>query len=105
MYFPSENLGEKIMAKIAVSFDTVEKTMKVTIDGKAIDNVSCASFYCNSYEPGEEFRCQIQTMMKDEDNDMNSYTNLMASAQEPELKEVSVVSKTQADIAAFLSRK
>ncbi len=66
------------MAKITVQFDTVEKTMAVTIDGKSVENVTDVNFYKSMYDEGE-CRCSLVTMSEDSDNDMRQYTQLVAS--------------------------
>lgn len=66
------------MAKVNVLFDTVEKTMVTTIDGKAVDNVRAANFSL-SYEEEGEFHCCITTAVEDDDNDIRTWTQLCAS--------------------------
>ena len=91
------------MAKIAVNFDTMDKSIEVKIDGKTIDNITSVNF-CSDYG-GDEFNCCVTTMTDDEGSDIKSYTTLMASEKEPEFKEVKDFSKTKADIASFFSQE
>lgn len=65
------------MAKIVAEFDTVEKTLVVTMDGKKVEDVSSASFMkCYS---GEECMADIITRSEDESNDMKTMVHMMAS--------------------------
>lgn len=66
------------MAKISVEFDTTSKVMSCSIDGKAVKDVTGISVY-QSYDDTDLFRCSIVTMTKDEDADIDIYTNLVAS--------------------------
>ena len=57
-----------MMAKFNVEFDTKEKVLNVTIDGKPIDNVSSVEFY-PQYD-SEGFHGAITTVEKVDDEDM-----------------------------------
>lgn len=71
------------MSKINVEFDTKEKTMEVSIDGKAVPNCVSANFSKGYYMDDEdEFSCNVVTMERDEPNDMRKYTQVMASESE-----------------------
>lgn len=93
------------MAKISVNFDTVDKTIKVSLDGKPVENVQCVRFDASYMEDEDEFNCCITTMTKDETNDMRSYTQLMASEKSPEFVSKEDFTQVRAAIAKFLSKE
>lgn len=64
------------MAKVNVEFDTVEKTISVSINGQSIDDASEVVFH-KDYE--DEWCCSVLTMSHDEENDLRSYTRLSAN--------------------------
>ncbi len=66
------------MAKVNIEFDTISKEISVSVGGKAVAGVCGINFY-SSYDDKDEFRCQIMTQAEDEENDMKSYTSLVAS--------------------------
>jgi len=70
------------MAKVNASFDTIEKTLEVTVDGKKLDN--CMSI---SMGIGYEGEAEMNIMCKSEDesSDMTTYTHIAASKEEAEL--------------------
>lgn len=65
------------MAKVIVNYDTKEKTMEITIDGKAIKNVSGANFWMD-YE-GKEAHMSIGTTENSQKDGMQTYTSVCAS--------------------------
>lgn len=69
------------MSKVTVEFDTLEKTVSVSINGKPVPDVSSVEFY-RSYDRDDEFRCGIMTVSKDEENDMRVVTHLVAHEEE-----------------------
>jgi hypothetical protein len=66
------------MALITVSHDTNSKEMKVSIDGKELSNVRGVNIY-PSYEDEDEYRCVISTMSEDEDTEIKTFTQIIAS--------------------------
>lgn len=64
------------MAKIVCEFDTVAKTMAVTMDGKAVDNVMGCSLYKN-YDG--EYSCTVSTGETNKDEKTTKVSYLYAS--------------------------
>ena len=105
------------MAKVTIEFDTVDKSMAIAIDGKAVDNVQYVSL--STYD-GDEFGCSIETVAKDDEHDMRTYTRLCASESKDgkELRdsivsdtfpgfvkaEIPVMTKAQTDIQSFFAK-
>lgn len=71
------------MAKISVNFDTNEKTLSASIDGKEVENLYEVAIY-KSFD-GDKFTCSVTTAVKDEGNDMYQVTRLMANQENPQL--------------------
>lgn len=111
------------MAKITVSFDTVEKTLSADIDGQAISNVVgvelSKSYYLSEDNQQDSYYCSLTTVVEDKEADLRTITRLVASeSEEGKLAlragksesalagfvEASTSSKVRNDIAAFLSR-
>lgn len=68
------------MAKILVSFDTIDKTLEVKKDGESLEDVKSVSFYPSySYDSEGEMCCCITMISEDETTDIKTMTNLMAS--------------------------
>lgn len=72
------------MSKVNVEFDTLDKTLSLTVDGKAVQDVAYVSMgkSWGSYSRGEEanaFTCCFETQVKDEENDMNTCVRVCAS--------------------------
>lgn len=85
------------MAKISIQYDTKEKTLAVTMDGKAVDNVAGAYLGKGySYDEPEDYRCELTMMTQNEDDDYYTMTRIVASdtpagqklGDAPESKEV-----------------
>lgn len=74
------------MAKIVASFDTKEKTLSCTIDGKAVSNIQEIVMY-KGYE-GEDFTMSLMTAAKDDESGMTRMERIVAaeSTQGRELK-------------------
>ena len=89
------------MAKVSVEFDTVEKTLSCSIDGKAVDNVHYVSM-SHGYMNEEDFTCSITTMMHDEAEDIKTYTQLIASESKDSKKNKDF--DRQSAIAGFIER-
>ena len=64
------------MAKIMVDFDTAEKTLAVTLDGKKIKNVSEVLFMSFAEGSGG---VEIKTMEFNEDDSIFKVTRILAS--------------------------
>jgi len=64
------------MAQIVATFDTVEKTLAVTFDGKTLQNLECVRF---DRFGGDEFMANITTMAIDDTHETVTYTQVMAS--------------------------
>jgi len=64
--------------KIVAELDTKEKTLAITMDGKAVDKVVAAQFHQDFFEP-EKFHVDITTVEKDEDDDITVVTRVSAS--------------------------
>lgn len=76
------------MAKMVIEFDTNDKSLSVTLDGQAVDNVVGAEVYRRGYygygapddEDGdEEFAFSVMTAEKDKENDLTRMTRIVAS--------------------------
>ena len=85
------------MAKINVEFDTVEKTMSVSMDGKSVNDIS-EVFFIKSWNNDDEWTCSLGTMQENEGDDLKVYTRLIASD-----KGLIEIPKVHAEIAEFLS--
>lgn len=88
------------MAKIVTEFDTQEKTMKVTIDGVTVENVTSASFY-NYYNDEGKFSACISTQEEVEEGGMSKYTSICASLNGKD----EVKTETEEDIKAGVLSK
>jgi hypothetical protein len=67
------------MATILTSFDTVTKELSVTMDGKAVADVT-EVFIGRGYGEGG-YGCQVTTKTKDEKQDLVTYTHTVAKAE------------------------
>jgi phosphoribosylcarboxyaminoimidazole (NCAIR) mutase len=67
------------MAKVAIEFDTVEKTMSATIDGSAVPNVVGVNLYKSYSSKKDEYSCEIVSAVESEDDDMRAYTRICAA--------------------------
>jgi hypothetical protein len=54
------------MAKITVEFDTVEKTLAVSVDGKAVADV-CRRSTCRGYSDDAGYGCSLTTASSDDE--------------------------------------
>ncbi len=74
------------MAKVNISYDTVEKTAEVTIDGKYVDNLYSIGVYCNYVESGEKptFCFEMSSVELDNENKLTKVNRVMASLKKPE---------------------
>jgi hypothetical protein len=66
------------MAKIAIEFDTVEKTMTATVNGAALDNVIGAHLN-RGYGKKSEYQCEVVMAEESEDDDMYKWTRIVAT--------------------------
>lgn len=69
------------MAKILVEFDTVEKTLSASIDGKAVADVYGVSLYRGWADDDDvvPYRCELTTRSEDDTNKLCRYTSVVAS--------------------------
>ena len=63
------------MAEITAVFDTKDKTLSVTMDGKKMKNVSEATFFTFGDTGGVE----VRSFSRDEDNDTITITKILAN--------------------------
>lgn len=80
------------MAKISCEFDTKEKTLAVTIDGKAVDNVYGVNL-AKGYSDESGFYCDVMTLSEDKENDIRTMTRLMASESKDAKEQVATASQ------------
>ena len=79
------------MAEIVATFNTVDKTLSVTIDGKAIDNVMEAHF-CSKYgyydgydgDDSDDYCARVSTMEKDDEEGTRKSFMVTADELRPE---------------------
>jgi hypothetical protein len=96
------------MAKVVAQFDTVEKTLTVTEDGKAVANVYGAEF-CRGYSyDGDEvpYCCSVMTMTEDADNKLMRMTRLTAAEAaplQPTTPAPAPAGETKPDVAADIA--
>ncbi len=86
------------MAKVNFEFDTVDKTMAVTMDGQKMDN-AVSVFAGKSYD-GKNFWCEIGMMDSNEDEGYNVMHRLCAS-EKGEFEDVKDVVR---DIQKYFAR-
>lgn len=71
------------MAKVILTFDTVDKTAVATVDGAEVPNFSCFNVY-GGYKG--KYSMELSSGVEDEDNDMRQWTRVVASTSDsPEL--------------------
>lgn len=70
------------MAKVVITFDTQDKSLTATMDGKTVENLESASFYrgynYDTSKSTDEFRCNLTTVEKKEDDGVSMYTQISA---------------------------
>ena len=66
------------MMKINVEFDTQEKTISATVDGKAVDNLSSIMFY--TYDG--KANCELATVEQDENEKMVKVNKIYAASKD-----------------------
>ena len=73
------------MSKVNIEFDTIDKTMKITMDGKVMKNVSDVSSYKSYMEDGKYY---LRIMQEEHDDDaaITTVTTTMACDDGKELK-------------------
>ncbi len=69
------------MAKLSLEFDTVEKKLVATIDGKKLKNVSSIEFF-GGFD-GDSFGMEVRSIESDEDNGIFKVTRLVAGEKDP----------------------
>lgn len=85
------------MAKFNLEFDTVEKTMSATLDGKKMKNLARIEFFGFG---GDDFGMELTSFDFDEENKVSTMTRLMAG--EEEAKDSTPKAITAEDIAKRL---
>ncbi len=72
------------MAKIVMTFDTVEKTCSCLKDGEALDMdaLQSLSFYKDRYTKGDPWTMNMGSVSRDEDNDMVTQNYVYARLSE-----------------------
>jgi len=66
------------MAEIIATFDTKTKQFSVTLNGKAVKNISSIGMY-GSYEDTNKGYLELRTSMSNEDEKMIEITKILAS--------------------------
>lgn len=70
------------MAKVIVTFDTVEKDATVTIDGENVDNFQNINIYKlpdDGDGDDDGYGLELTSGIKDKDNDMRTWTRVCSS--------------------------
>lgn len=65
------------MAKVVITFDTVDKMAEATIDGAKVDNFKCAHIQVD-YD-GDDYSLELGSGIKDKDNAMHTWTRVCAA--------------------------
>jgi hypothetical protein len=104
------------MAKVVIQFDTNDKTLNVTVDGKSLENVVHADVCRRDYygygmpvsdddEDEPEFRFCITQAEKDADNDTEKVTRIVAAdSEEGKLSTAQVIDELPSCRAVASSR-
>jgi len=69
------------MAKINVEFDTIEKTLSVSVDGKVVADVS-EVYISRRYSEKDGYSCSINTVKHNEDQGVMEIFSLIARESE-----------------------
>lgn len=100
------------MAKIRVEFDTVDKTLTATVDGKAVADVYGVSIYrgycCGPDGDADDmpYRCELTTLSENEDDKTEYWTRVTAAEGSGELVPAAEPKPdVSAAIAQFLARE
>ena len=76
------------MATISISFDTEDKDIEVSIDGKKLDDVTGVQIYrpyvystyeANDKDADDVYCCEITTLSQDEESGIKTLTRVVAS--------------------------
>ena len=97
------------MAKLLVEIDTADDSFVVKVDGKVVDNVSSVSAYTAPDYMSRDSKLDVRftvTVMEGaiEEDGVSTYTQICASAQEPEVKKLADTSRISKTIRKFLGR-
>ena len=94
------------MSQVLISYDTVNKTLDISVDGKKLKNVYAvhACTYEN-YEGKDESHIEITQMESDENSGMYKKTCIYASHQEERLEPVVDLAKLQENISKAMGLK
>jgi hypothetical protein len=91
------------MAKINVEFDTVEKTMTCTVDGKALANVQGVMFGKGYSSKRDEYTVEVVLGDESEDDDMRTWTRICAADTVKGRELVADGATPRADLPGFVS--
>lgn len=86
------------MAIIIATFNTEDKKLEVTMDGKKMKDVSEASFY--TY--GESGGVEVRSVKSEEDDNMMVITKVIANEEGTKITEESDAEVTQKELASLL---
>ena len=89
------------MSKIVINFDTVEKTLEVSVDGENQENISSVNIY--SYNP-DEAHIELTKIKSDAENDSYERTCLYASHKETFIEPIIDLDKLSKNLSIGLSR-
>ncbi len=87
------------MAIITCKYDTKAKTMAVQMDEQEIANVRECSF--GNYMDDEDYACRIVTSSHDKENDVRTYTHMVA-AESPRGKKLADAGASAAPVPGFV---
>lgn len=88
------------MASIAITFDTVAKTMDCTMDGAAVPNV-VGCYLGQSYRKDGEYSCELVQFEKSAEGDYSTMTRIVAS-ETPRGKELAAAGARASTVPGFL---
>lgn len=88
------------MAKIIAEFDTKEKTLEVTMDGKKVKDVASVAFMAGYDDPNKGY-VELTTMEFNEDEKMSRISRVSASGEKTERLE----RPFQKEVAQLLKQK
>lgn len=71
------------MAKFTLEFDTVEKTLVASLDGKKLENVKAVNFY-GGWGDEETFGMEVSSVTPSDNDGFTTVTRLVAGEKEPQ---------------------
>lgn len=97
------------MSKVSIELDTQTQELKVTVDGKALDNVKSASVYqYKDYYDGDKEKVSVnisQMIEPETEGDMCTCIMLSASANGDIVADKTAETELQRSISGFLNSK